>query len=151
MLFRSPDQKGSRFPVDDRIAVLQAALEYMGEGFTVYDERLRLLAWNQRFFDLLDLPRSLAYIGSPLADATRWNAARGEYGPVDVESFVRERIEIALKFVPHRFERVRPNGTVLEIRGNPIPGLGFVTIYNDITERKQAERRLQERDRKSVV
>ena len=139
-----PDQKGSRFPVDDRIAVLQAALEYMGEGFTVYDERLRLLAWNQRFFDLLDLPRSLAYIGSPLADATRWNAARGEYGPVDVESFVRERIEIALKFVPHRFERVRPNGTVLEIRGNPIPGLGFVTIYNDITERKQAERRLQE-------
>ncbi|HEV2674299.1 MAG TPA: PAS-domain containing protein [Aliidongia sp.] len=135
---------GSRFPVNDRIAVLQAAVEYMGEGFTVYDERLRLLAWNQRFFDLLDLPRSLAYIGSPLADATRWNAARGEYGPVDVESFVRERIEIALKFVPHRFERVRPNGIVLEIRGNPIPGLGFVTIYNDITERKKAEHKLQE-------
>ena len=137
-------QRGSRFPVDDRIAVLQAALEYMGEAFTVYDEQLRLLAWNQRFFDLLDLPRSLAYIGSPLADATRWNAARGEYGPVDVESFVRERIEIALKFVPHRFERVRPNGTVLEIRGNPIPGLGFVTIYNDITERKLAERQLRD-------
>ena len=132
------------FPVDDRIALLQAALEHMGEGFTVYDEQLRLLAWNRRFFDLLDLPLSLAYIGSPLADATRWNAARGEYGPVDVESFVAKRIATALEFVPHRFERVRPNGVVLEIRGNPIPGLGFVTIYNDITERKQVERQLQE-------
>ncbi|GGF19323.1 hypothetical protein GCM10011611_26550 [Aliidongia dinghuensis] len=137
-------QTSSGFPVDDRIAVLQAALEYMGEGFTVYDADLNLLAWNQRFFDLLELPRSLAYIGAPLEDFLRWNAARGEYGPVDVESYVAEHVELALQFVPHRFERVRPNGTVLEVRGNPIPGLGFVTVYNDISERKQVERQLQE-------
>ncbi|MDP6624531.1 MAG: GAF domain-containing protein [Alphaproteobacteria bacterium] len=46
----------------------------------------------------------------------------------------------------HRFERTRPDGTILEIRGNPIPGGGFVTSYTDISERRWAERALSERE-----
>src|SRR5262249_55698048 len=36
-------------------------------------------------------------------------------------------------------ERSRPDGRVLEVRHNPVPGGGFVLIYSDITERKRAE------------
>ena len=39
----------------------------------------------------------------------------------------------------HSFERVRPDGTVLEVRRDPVPGGGFIAIYTDITERKKAE------------
>lgn len=128
----------------DRVALLQTALEHMDEGFTVYDEQLQLLAWNERFFNLLDLPRALAYIGAPFIDFMRFNAERGEYGPGDPDEQVRERVEKALLFVPHVFERTRPDGTVLEVRGNPIPGVGFVTVYKDITEQKMAEHALKE-------
>ena len=38
-----------------------------------------------------------------------------------------------------RFERTRPDGRVIEVRRNPVPGGGFVLIYSDITERKHAE------------
>ena len=38
-----------------------------------------------------------------------------------------------------RFERTRPDGRVIEVRRNPVPGGGFVLIYSDITERKRAE------------
>jgi len=38
-----------------------------------------------------------------------------------------------------RFERTRPDGRVMEVRRNPVPGGGFVLIYADITKRKQAE------------
>src|SRR5262249_18504309 len=38
-----------------------------------------------------------------------------------------------------RFERTRPDGRVMEVRRNPVPGGGFVLIYADITERKRAE------------
>jgi signal transduction histidine kinase len=38
-----------------------------------------------------------------------------------------------------RVERTRPDGRVIEIRRNPVPGGGFVLIYADITERKRAE------------
>ena len=37
------------------------------------------------------------------------------------------------------YERTRPNGRVIEVRRNPVPGGGFVLIYADITERKRAE------------
>ncbi|MGH7072900.1 MAG: sensor histidine kinase, partial [Stellaceae bacterium] len=41
---------------------------------------------------------------------------------------------------PIRYERARPDGRVLEVRRNPVPGGGgFVFIYSDITERKRAE------------
>ena len=38
-----------------------------------------------------------------------------------------------------RFERARPDGRVIEVRRNTVPGGGFVLIYSDITERKHAE------------
>ena len=38
-----------------------------------------------------------------------------------------------------RFERARPDGRVIEVRRNPVPGGGFVLIYSDITARKHAE------------
>jgi two-component system NtrC family sensor kinase len=38
-----------------------------------------------------------------------------------------------------RFERTRPDGRVIEVRRNPVPGGAFVLIYSDITERKHAE------------
>ena len=37
------------------------------------------------------------------------------------------------------YERTRPDGRVIEIRHNPVPGGGFVLIYSDITERKRNE------------
>ena len=36
-------------------------------------------------------------------------------------------------------ERTRPDGRVIEVRNNPVPGGGAVLIYSDITKRKQAE------------
>jgi len=44
--------------------------------------------------------------------------------------------------VPHHFERTRPDGTVLDVRGTPLPDGGFVSSYTDITDRKRAEARV---------
>src|SRR5690242_5711405 len=41
------------------------------------------------------------------------------------------------------FERTRPNGRIIEIRVNPVPGGGFVVIYSDITERKRSEEEIR--------
>lgn len=46
---------------------------------------------------------------------------------------------MARKFEPHQFERTRPDGRVLRIRGEPVPGHGFVTLYSDVTEQRAAE------------
>jgi signal transduction histidine kinase/CheY-like chemotaxis protein/HPt (histidine-containing phosphotransfer) domain-containing protein len=125
-------------------ALLQATLENVGQGITAFDADLHLIAWNTRVLDLLGFPREFGRFGRPLADFFRFNAERGEYGPGDPEAQVAERLAVARRFEPHRFERARPDGTVLEIQGNPLPSGGFVTTYTDITERTRAEVTLRE-------
>lgn len=117
-----------------RHETLQAGLDLIDQGFTLMDENLQLVAWNKSFLRLLDFPDSMGFRGAPFESFARFNAARGEYGDVDLELAVRERVEAARAFVPHDFERVRPDGTVLRVRGFPMPGYGFVSIYSDITQ-----------------
>ncbi|NML17259.1 PAS-domain containing protein [Azohydromonas caseinilytica] len=127
---------------DERLkhhASLQAALDLIDQGFSLIDGELRLLAWNQAFTRLLDFPAELVHAGASFEDFIRFNAARGEYGPGDVEAQVAERVAMARRLEPHEFERVRPNGQVLRVRGVPVPGIGFITLYSDITAQKRAE------------
>ena len=124
--------------------LLRDTFDNMAEGISIADRDLRLAGWNRRFAELLDFPESLLHEKTTFADIIRFNAQRGEYGPGDPEEQVRSRVELAAQFQPHRFERTRPDGTVLEIRGAPLPGGGFVTTYTDITARKNAETALQQ-------
>ena len=127
-------------------AILEATMENMGQGISMFDRNLNTVAFNKKFFELMEFPEERFGRGFSMEDAFRFNAERGEYGPGDVEDQVRERVELSRKFLPHRFERTRPDGTVLEIAGNPIEGGGFVTTYTDITERKRAEEELAKKE-----
>ena len=122
-----------------RQELLQAALDLIDQGFTLIDQNLKMVAWNRTFLRLLDFPDRLAYMGAPFEDFMRYNALRGEYGPGDPETLVQERVQAARDFAPHTMERTRPDGTVLRVRGVPVPGHGFVTLYSDITIERRAE------------
>ena len=122
-----------------RYDMLQAGLDLLDQGVTVFDGELKLVAWNRPFLDLLEFPETLAYVGAPFENFIRFNARRGEYGPGEVEVQVAERVAAARDFQPHVSERQRPNGRVLLLRGEPLPHRGFVTLYSDITEQRYIE------------
>ena len=121
-----------------------ASLDHLQEAISIFDQGLRLMVWNRRFLELLDFPPELIQVGLPFDELMRFNARRGEYGEGDPEALVAERVRLARRFESHCFERIRPDGTVLEVRGQPISGGGFITIYQDITARKRAEASLLE-------
>jgi len=138
------DRKLAEDELAEKSAMLEATLENMDQGITMVDRDLNTIALNRKFLELQEFPEEQFGCGFTMEEAFRYIAERGEYGPGDIEEQVRERLELTRKFLPHRFERTRPNGTVLEIVGNPIEGGGFVSTYTDITERKRAEEALQE-------
>ncbi|MES1944308.1 Na+/proline symporter [Salinisphaera sp. PC39] len=124
--------------------LLHAALDNISQGVSVVDDQLRLVAWNKRYLALFDYPEGLVCVGRPVAELIRYNAGRGECGPGDVEEHVRKRLDFMQRGRPHVFQRVRRDGTVLEMHGNPMPGGGFVTTFSDITEHKRTEAALRE-------
>lgn len=124
--------------------LLLAGLDHLDIGFTVVDAQLCLVAANKRFQELLDYPERLMVAGTSIGEGFRFLAARGEYGPGDVDEQVRLRMELGARFLPHRFERVRPDGLILEVVGQPLPGGGMVTTYTDVTVPRQREQALKE-------
>jgi PAS domain-containing protein len=121
-------------------AILQSIIDHLPSGVTMFDADQRMAACNRRLRTLLDFPDALFEPTLPtLYDLALFNARRGEYGPGDPESLARDLCERALTQQSHVFERLRPDGTVIEVRGTPLPTGGFVSIYTDITERKRAE------------
>lgn len=133
-------------PLDaqQRHELLQAGLDLLDQGITVFDADLRLVAWNQALLRILEFPENLVYVGAPFDIFMRYNAERGEYGPGDVEALVSERVRMARTFQSHSTERERPNGQILSVRGEPLPHHGFITLYTDITARRRYERMLHE-------
>ncbi len=128
----------------DRLALLAQGLDQLDIGFTVFDRDLIMVAANRRFQQLLNFPDALCRAGTTLQDALRHNAAMGEYGAGDIEQQVRERLALAQQFLPHRFERVRPDGTIIEVCGAPLEHGGMVTTYTDVTVPRQREKVLRE-------
>jgi len=137
-------QKSLQFELHQSNQVMQSILANIPVALSVFDSDLQLIARNDKFLELLDFP-SWLFEGTSTSfeSLIRFNASRGEYGSGDVEQAIQFIIERARNTTPHQFERVRPNGQALEVRGAPMPGGGFVTTYADISERKKAEAEIQ--------
>ncbi len=128
-----------KLPDRAQLKLVQAALDHIDQGFSVMDKDLRLVGWNARFFELLELPLDLAKRGTHFSEFIRYNAERGEYGAGDIDELIADRVEKARAFQPHSLVRERPTGEVISITGSPLPGGGFVTTYTDVTDQQQRE------------
>jgi PAS domain S-box-containing protein len=121
--------------------VLEAALENMSQGISVVDAQLHLVAWNRRYAELFGFPSGMLRVGMPIAEASNW-ALREVAGIERANDALQRRLDHMRAGTSHLSERVFPDGSIIEIRGNPMPGGGFVATFTDVTAFRQTESEL---------
>ena len=126
------------------MTALLTSLESMDQGISVIDKHLNLVAWNKKYVELFNYPDDYLIVGTPVEKLMRFNAKRGELGMGDIEDMIQRRLEHLKNATPHRFTRQRSDGHVVEMIGNPLPGGGFVTSFNDITNHVEIQKALEE-------
>lgn len=124
--------------------LLQSGVENIEQGISVIDSDMRLVAWNNRYIELLAYPEELVVAGMPIDALIRFNVERGIISGDEADRLVAKRVEHMRSGNRHYVQRTMPNGTVLEIRGQPMPGGGFVSTFSDITAHIEAEKALQQ-------
>lgn len=119
-----------------RSAPLESILASIPHGICVYAPDGRLQMMNPAYVEIMKgAPIS---IGETVDEIIVRRAAAGEFGPGDPQDILRREKSRDLGR-PGMRRRVRPNGTVIDVRTAPLPGGGHMSVVTDITQLNRAE------------
>jgi diguanylate cyclase (GGDEF)-like protein len=121
-------------------ALLTTTLDNISDGVVMADAADRIVVCNRRAMALLDLPPSLMASRPAVATVFAYQRALGEFpSEAAADAFLKQLRARSVSTV----ERHRPNGTILEIRNQPLPDGGVIRTYTDITERRRSEAQIR--------
>lgn len=124
--------------LDDQARMIRATLEHLSQGVGIFDADRRLIGWNGRLAQLLEIPAGLLRKGTGFATILSRIA---RHGALD-EGF---DLRTLLGWVrgnaarpPLSFELRWSSGIVLDVFAQGMPGRGFVMSFTDVTRERLA-------------
>ncbi len=123
---------------------LQAALRHMWQGLCLFDGQRRLVFCNARFAEMFALPSKLTQPGVTLREIMDYQVASGSYPGSDPDAFVREMLTIAAQNRSTKSLVEFRDGRFIAASHEPTPDGGWVTTFEDVTDRLRAEGDLRE-------
>ncbi len=122
---------------------LRRAVDFLPQGFAVFDADLHLLAANSRYGELLDLPVRLVGAGTSLYDIALFLGRRGDLGAGDPAQLAAERVEVLTRPAGSISQRIGKQGQTLEFHSSRLPDGGLVVSFLDVSARVDAEAALE--------
>ena len=116
-------------------ALLRTTMDTVSQGIVVFDPERRLVAWNHAYLRLSGLDTGQLEIGRSLFDVLKALAERGDMGAGEPAALAKRSLHRFENDPDRPIERRRPDGTVVEVRGAPMPDGGLVITLTDVTER----------------
>src|SRR5580698_1305681 len=116
-----------------------SALDNMAQGLCMFDGDQRLTVWNDRYVELLSMPAHLLKVRTPLHEILASRVATGMRLTPD-EPAVKAKVRELLALSPDasRTDELL-DGKIVMLTRQPMAGGGWVTLIEDITERRRAE------------
>jgi diguanylate cyclase (GGDEF)-like protein len=115
---------------------LDAAINNMPLGLSMFDAQERLLMCNRRFTEMYDVPAELTRSGTALCALrdyrTKKGARHSETGELAIEG---------ITLTPSMLVEFG-GGRIIEVSRQPLKGGGWVSLHEDITERRKQEERI---------
>ena len=125
------------------ISLLKVALNHVGRGISMVDGSGRILLVNDQAVDMIGVPAEFLATKPLFSEVVAMQWHSDEFKGAKEELRARFR---AMKLMNHSecYRRQRPNGRWIEIESVPLPQGGSVRTHTDITDRHEAEQKIEQ-------
>src|SRR6266436_3332075 len=121
----------------------EQAIVNMPQGICLYDAQDRLQLVNEQFCRIYSQPMASLHMGMRFHDILADSCSVGNYPGRTVEDIYRERKAHIDSRRPDTFLQELGDGRLIAIYHQPLEDGGWVCTYEDITERRRAESRIE--------
>ena len=121
---------------------LDATLNNQSQGVCMFDAHRRLIVCNDRYAEMFHLPGELTRPGTTLRQIFDHQISRGLHPENGPDAYIGGMTAIIAANEPASTVAELPDGRAVVTVFRPVPGGGFVTTVEDITEQKRAEKRI---------
>src|SRR5215213_9014015 len=119
---------------------LDVALNNMAQGLCMFDASEKLIICNERYRQLYGLPENLVKPGTLLSEIVQYRIGVGTYSVTDSTQQVSAiTAAIAARKGTTAFMRELADGRVIAISHQTMTAGGWVSVHEDITERRRTE------------
>lgn len=140
-----------------RAADLESIIENIEQGVVLFDRDMKIVVYNERLRDFLELDKSFDARGMRLDEILHYLAERGEYAPEEKQAALALRMRLMRSREPFTNDRERRDGRIVSVDFEPLPDGGGVMTYSDVTLARRHDAQRQglaeqlDRERKSLV
>jgi diguanylate cyclase (GGDEF)-like protein/PAS domain S-box-containing protein len=120
---------------------LDAALNNMNEGLSMFDGEARLVICNERYLQMYGLSAGIVKAGCTLRAILEHRNRCGTFDG-DADEHERKTRDAAKKNQKNSVTTALRDGRIVEVINQPMAGGGWVATHEDITERKSAEAKI---------
>jgi PAS domain S-box-containing protein len=119
-----------------------AAINNMSQGLLMFDGQARLMLCNERYIEMYDLSADVVKPGCTLRQLVDHRKDLGSFSR-DPEQYCRELLEDIADGTTTSTLVELADGRFIHVVNQPMPGGGWVATHEDVTERKQAQARIE--------
>ncbi len=119
------------------------AINNMSQGLCFFDADHRLIVCNARYIEMYDLPPGRVGPGTPLSEVVDLRFEAGSFPAMTRDEYLKWRSTVAISDKPTDSIVELRNGRTFLIRHRPMPDRGWVATHEDITEKRQAELKIE--------
>ena len=125
--------------------LMHTVLDNMSDGVLLLDRDFKWLMANKRLTSFQTFPQGLGQIGMSGMDLLRYQARRGDFGPVaDIEAAVAERAALMRTPGGTTYTRWVDDAHFVEFNFKPLPDGRLLAVYRDMTQLKTSKDALQQ-------